>query len=550
MLGRDVFLQSLQAHGVTKMFGNPGTTESPLIDHLSEYPDIEYIVALHEGIATGAASFYAQASGKTGIVNLHVAPGLGNAIGMIFNGLKANAPMIITAGQQDTRMLLRAPVLSHNLAAMAAPVTKWSTQVERADDLADIMRRAFKIAHDPPYGPVFVALPINVMEQETSIVPVTAGGLVRAGRPDAAALAAMAAELSGAQNPVIVAGDDIARAGAMEPLMALAEKLGAAVFHEFIHAQQSVPSRHPLVRGGLPLNASQLRNWLAPYDCALLLGGPFFEEVWYDPGSPFPDGMKVLQVEESAQQLALNHQVHVGAVGGMKPTVEELLTAVQPDAAAAAARVSTMTAEAEQSRAGQAARVERSKDRRPMSISLVMQVLAESVPENTVFVEEAITASIDFAKSVNSPGPGSYYSGRGGGIGQGLAGALGTAVAYRDQPVVCVSGDGSAMYSIQALWTAAHHNLNLTFVILSNREYRVLKQNIDVYRKRFDQESNRDYTHMDLEGPILGFCDMARGMGLSAEQVTEPDDLAAALQRAASSDGPSLIDVVIEGKAG
>ena len=170
------------------MFGNPGTTESPLIDHLSEYPDIEYIVALHEGIATGAASFYAQASGKTGIVNLHVAPGLGNAIGMIFNGLKANAPMIITAGQQDTRMLLRAPVLSHNLAAMAAPVTKWSTQVERADDLADIMRRAFKIAHDPPYGPVFVALPINVMEQETSIVPVTAGGLVRAGRPDACLL--------------------------------------------------------------------------------------------------------------------------------------------------------------------------------------------------------------------------------------------------------------------------------------------------------------------------------------------------------------------------
>ena len=201
MLGRDVFFDSLKAHGVTRMFGNPGTTESPLLDHLPDHPELEYIVALYEAVAVGAASFYAQATGKTGIVSLHVAPGLGNGLGMIFNGLKANAPMIITAGQQDTRMLLRGPVLSHDLAAMAAPVTKWSTQVQTADDMADIMRRAFKIANDPPFGPVFVALPINVMEQQTKNAATTAGPLFRAPRPDADALAQMAAMLSAARSP-------------------------------------------------------------------------------------------------------------------------------------------------------------------------------------------------------------------------------------------------------------------------------------------------------------------------------------------------------------
>ncbi|MGZ0187082.1 MAG: thiamine pyrophosphate-binding protein, partial [Alphaproteobacteria bacterium] len=196
MRGREVFMESLRAHGVTRIFGNPGTTESPLLDHLADYPEIDYIVHLHEGVAVGSAAFYAQASGKTGIVNLHVAPGLGNGIGMIFGGLKANAPMIITAGQQDTRMRLRGPVLGHDLAAIAAPVTKWSVQVERADEMADIMRRAFKIAHDPPYGPVFVALPINVMEQETDLAAVTAGALYRTPTADPVGVTAMAQMLS------------------------------------------------------------------------------------------------------------------------------------------------------------------------------------------------------------------------------------------------------------------------------------------------------------------------------------------------------------------
>src|SRR6266478_4893868 len=244
MRGRQVFMETLLAHGVDRIFGNPGTTESPLLDSLHDYPQLQYIVHLHEGAAVGAANFYAQASGKTAFVNLHVAPGLGNAIGMIYGALKNNSALV-TAGQQDTRLRLRDPVLGHDLAAMAAPVTKWSVQVERADELGPILQRAFKVANEAPAGPVFVALPINVMEQETDIPPGKPAQVFPASRPDPAGIAAMAKLIAAARSPAIVAGDDIARAGAHGTLARLAERLGAPVWFEGLRGQNSFPTDHP-----------------------------------------------------------------------------------------------------------------------------------------------------------------------------------------------------------------------------------------------------------------------------------------------------------------
>src|SRR5689334_4836771 len=183
MRGRQVFFETLLAHGVDRIFGNPGTTESPLLDSLLDYPQLQYSVHLREGVAVGAANFYAQASGKTALVNLRVAPGLGSGRGMICGALRNRAPMVGTAGQQDTRLRLRDPVLGHDLAAMAAPVTKWSVQVETADELGPILQRAFKIANEAPAGPVFVALPINVMEQETSVPAGKPARIFSASRP-------------------------------------------------------------------------------------------------------------------------------------------------------------------------------------------------------------------------------------------------------------------------------------------------------------------------------------------------------------------------------
>ena len=169
MRGRRVLMESLVLQGVRHIFGNPGTTETPLLDSLPAHPQIDYVMTLHESVAVGAASFYAQATSRAAVANLHVAPGLGNALGSLYGAFKANSPVVVTAGQQDTRMRLTNPLLSHDLVAMASPVTKWSMQVERADEIAPILSRAFKVATDQPKDPVFVSLPIDVMEQETSV---------------------------------------------------------------------------------------------------------------------------------------------------------------------------------------------------------------------------------------------------------------------------------------------------------------------------------------------------------------------------------------------
>jgi len=553
MRGRQVFMESLIAHGVERIFGNPGTTESPLIDCLPDYPSIEYVLALHEGVALCAASYYAQASGKPAAVNMHVAPGLGNAMGMLYCAMKANSPLLVTAGQQDTRMRLRDPLLSHDLVGMAASVTKWSAQVERADEMAPILRRALKIATDAPAGPVFVALPIDVMEQETDIAPSGPGRLHRAPPPDPAAVSQLAALLLAGRRPAIVVGDDVARAGADEAVIALAEAVGAAVWYEGLRAQASVSTEHPNVRSAVSFDAAGVRKSLDGADCVLLIGGPFFEEVWFSPGEPFAEGATVAQIEEAPERLAYNFALDCGIVGALGPTAAALRAEIEAKGAAsfkaaAKGRNADLKALKTQEADAQKSRLQKAWDRSPISMPRAMAELRAGSPPDAIVVDETITANLDLARSFEFRRPGDYFSGRGGAIGQGLAGAIGVKVACPDRPVLAISGDGSAMYSIQALWSAAHHGLAIVFVILANREYRVLKHNLDIYRQRFDAPSNRAYPHMDLTAPNLDFVALAQGMGVAATRVEKGDDLRDAVERAFASGKPHLVEVRVEGK--
>lgn len=555
MRGRQVFMEGLIAHGVEYIFGNPGTTESPILDALLDYPQLRYIVALHEGVALGAASYYAQTSGKPAVVNVHVAPGLGNALGMLYNAYKARAPLLVTAGQQDTRLRLRGPVLGHDLVAMAAPLTKWSVQVERADEFALIIHRALKIATDPPAGPVFVALPIDVLEQETDLAPFVPGRLFRASEPDPAGVQAAAELLRGARRPVIVVGDDAASAAA--EVTALAERLGAAVWCEGLRAQQVLPTAHPNFRLGLPFDAAAIRGALDGADVVLLVGGPFFEEVWYAPGSPLPPGAVAIQVESAPERLAHNLPVSVGLVGHPRAALVALRAAIEREERgqsrafreAALQRNDALRALKAQDAQAQRARAAKRWDHAPISVPRLMAEIEAALPPDAIVVDESITASIELARTLQLEGPGDYVGARGGGIGQALPGALGVKLARPERPVVALSGDGSAMYSIQALWTAAHHDLAVVFVILNNREYRILKHNMDTYRQRFGAKPDRAYSNMDLVTPDLGFVDLARGLGVEAMRVATPGELRPALAKALSAGRPFLLDVAIEGKS-
>ena len=519
MRGRRVLMESLVSHGVRHIFGNPGTTETPLLDSLPAYPQIEYVMTLHEGVAVGAASFYAQATGRTAVANLHVAPGLGNAIGSLYGAFKANSPLVVTAGQQDTRMRLANPLLGHDLVAMAAPVTKWSVQVERADEIAPILRRAFKVATDSPKGPIFVSLPIDVMEQETSVEAIGPDKLWRSTHPDPKGLEEVASLLLKSASPAIVAGDDVARSGAHEGLIALAETIGASVWFEGLRHHAPFPTSHPNYRQALPGDAAQVRKALQGADLVMLLGGPFFEDIWYVAGGHFPAGAAVVQIEESPERLAFNYHLDAGIVGDMATSLVSLTNAVRSRATAefrlAAQRRNQALVELRaQEKEAYRARLEKNWSREPSSMPRVMAELRRGLPADVVIVDESITASLDLARSFDYRGFGDYFGGRGGGIGQGFAGAIGVKIAMPDRPVVAVSGDGSAMYSIQALWTAAHHKLAIVFVILSNRQYRILKHNVDVWRQNFEAGTQHPYQHMDLTGPELDFVHLAAGMGV------------------------------------
>jgi benzoylformate decarboxylase len=415
-----------------------------------------------------------------------------------------------------------------------------------------MLRRAFKIANESPAGPVFLALPIDVMEQETEVGAETPGVLFQQARADQAGIDALAEVMAAAASPVIVAGDEVGFARAHRELAVLAEACGAGVFQETLRTHVVLPSGHSHNRGIVPVDRAGIRRALDGCDVVLLLGATLFEEVWYDPVEAIPEGAKVLQVTDYAGGLAKKLPVDVAVSGGYVDTLARLAEAVSTriDAEILEGRATALAAARTARSEGAASRLAAVAGQTPMSSATALHEIARALPDNVVVVDETITAIGDVVANVSFDEPGDFFGARGGGIGQGIAGALGVKIANPDRPVVAFSGDGSAMYSIQALWTAAHHELDMLFVILSNREYRVLKHNLDAYRQRFDVPSNKPYPHMDLTHPTLGFAAMAEGMGVAARQITDPDELGDAVREALAAGGPRLLDVVISGLEG
>lgn len=550
--GREIVMETLAAEGVEYVFGNPGTTELPLLDALQDYPSVRYVLALQEAVAVSMADAYAQAAGRVGVANLHVGPGLGNAMGSIYNAWEGRTPLVVTAGQQDTRFRLREPVLWHDLVAMARPVVKWSVQAESAGELPELMHRAFKVARDPPTGPVFVALPFNVMNERTTHPPIAPSRIWRRAAPDPDGVAEAARLILGASRPVVFCGDRVAQSGAAGELVALAERIGADVYGDVLPVQVSFPGRHPCVRARGFGDHAQVRSAVGDADLVLLVGGEFFEEVWYVEDAPFPPGAPVVQIDPSARNLGRNHRLDCGLFADPKLALAALLAALDAGAddayrEAAAARMARMAGRREEEAARHAARIERAHGNRPMSAARAMHELAAAAPEGVAVAREAITADGDLARSFDFLAPGDAIGSRGGGIGQGLPTGIGLKLARPERPVLCVSGDGSSLYTIQALWTAAHHRVPVVFVILDNRVYRILKYNMNRYRAAAGVEGRTSYPHLDLTDPDIDYVAVARGFGVEGRRVSEPEELGPALREAFASGAPRLLDVVVDG---
>jgi benzoylformate decarboxylase len=540
--GREALLEILRTEDVRHVFGNPGTTELPLIDALAEAgaDGPSYVLALQEATAVGMADGYAQVTGRPAFVNLHTSAGLGNAVGNLTNAVANGTPLVVTAGQQDRRHLHHDPLLAGDLVGLAGAVSKWTHEVTTAGSLGVVLRRAFLDAAAPPAGPVFVSLPMDLLDEDSPDAAVPPRSVVDR-RSVAGGLAELAGRLTGGGGRVaLVAGDEVAASGAVAALVAVAEHLGCPVHGSPLHSNVVFPTSHPQWAGPLPPQADGIAAVLSSYDTVLLVGGRAFMVYPWSAGPAVPPSVSLLHLSPDGGQPGRTWPVAWGGVGDPKASLEALLPLLAAPAAPAVDRSAFDAA-----LAGFEERALGLYDTVPMAPAAAAHALLRSVPAETRVVDEAITTGTYVRGYHRVSTPGRYFFCRGGGLGWGMPAALGVSLGSGGEPVLCVVGDGSAMYSPQALWTAAREGLPVVFAVVDNGQYLILKQAL---RGRGDAAAaSGNFVGMDLGAPSVDFVSLARSMGVPATLVEKAADVGDAVRSAVAAGGPHLLHLPIAG---
>jgi len=549
MSGKRAFLELLKQEGVDIIFGNPGTTELPLMDALAVESDLRYVLALQEAAVMAMADGYAQASGKLAVVNLHVAPGLGNAMGMLYDAQKSGAPILVTAGQHDQSFNVTEPILWADLPTIARPLVKWSSEVHRLADLPRLVHRAAKTAMAPPTGPVFLSLPGDILNAEGDVDLSAPTRIAPRVRGDRTAIEAAAALLAGAERPLIIAGDAVAQGRAHAELIELAEMIGAPVYAEFVPNTASFPASHPLFRGTLARLAPAVRAVLEQYDLLFSAGGDLLTLSLPSPIEPIPDGLAIIHLDVDPWELGKNFPARVAILGDPKATLPEISAAVRHrmtsgDRGRAGERLAAVSKAIRAEREALRAKAKAAAGQTPVQAQSLFQALGAMLPRDAVMVEEAVSSSPGLRQLIDSDDPQSFFGLRGGGIGWGLPAAIGVKLALPDRPVVALIGDGSAMYTCQALWTAAHDRVAVIFIILNNSSYRILKQRLNALRGHAAQTDV--YVGMDLVDPAIDYVGLARSLGIAAERTRTVAETIDLVGKALAAGAPMLIDVTLD----
>ena len=552
MLGKHALAEMLVAEGVEYIFGNPGTSETPFLDGLQDFPQLQYIQALQEGTAVGMADGYARATGKPAFANIHIAGGLANGISGLYNAFRGGTPLVLTAGNSDTRMLISEPVLSGDLVEMTEQYTKWSVEVRHASDIPVAIRRAFKEAKTPPTGPVFVSFPWDTLDEEVDFEAVASSeGFFRI-RPDAAAVDRATELLAGAENPVIVVGDRVAQAGAVEQVVRVAEQTGARVVATS-YSEVNFPTSHPQWGGMLNLNSPATARQFQNADVVMAVGTDVFASFLYVDVPFLQPGTKLIHMDSNYWEIEKSYPTEVGIMADPAAGMADLAESLDANMSggqreAAATRAATLAAARERDAERYQERIKPTWDNLPMPVERMMHELAAAVPPDTIVADEAVTSRPAVNRAFDFEKPGDIYGIRGGALGWAMPGALGVKLAHPDRPVLAVVGDGASMYTVQALWTASRYNIPVVYAICNNQAYRILKVNMEVYLRDMldDRERDSDYVGMDFANR-LDLAMMAQAMGVHGERVDDPAEIGPAVRRAFESGRPALLDITISG---
>jgi thiamine pyrophosphate-dependent acetolactate synthase large subunit-like protein len=548
--GRFAMIEQFMADGITHMFGNPGTVEQGFLDALEDYPDVEYILALQEAVVVGIADGYARATRKPTIVQLHSGVGLGNGIGMMYQAKRGHAPLVVIAGESGVRYDAMEAQMWADLVDMAAPVVKWSTRVVDPGSLLRVLRRAMKEAATPPMGPVFVSLPMDVLDAPNDEEIVPTSFLEFRSAPPATEVDRAAKHLVGATRPMIIAGDGVSSSDAQPELTRLAELWGAEVWGAD-WSEVNMDHTHPQFKGMLGhMFGDHSKGIVSPADAVLICGTYVFPEVFPELSGVFDPGVPVVHIDLDAHEIAKNFPVTMGFVADPKLTLAALANSLEGmmdggQKAAAASRGEAMaTAKRDELEAGRA-RDRSFHDALPLHASQFAEELAKHLPPDAIIFDEALTTSPELTRYITPTSPGSYFLTRGGSLGVGIPGAIGIKIANPDKVVFGFTGDGGSMYTIQALWTAAKYGVAAKFVVCNNHSYELLKLNIQEYWEEREIPEHSFPVGFSLTEPDIKFADLAQSLGVAAVRVETPDQIAPAIEKALAHDGPFLIDLVI-----
>ena len=550
--GNEKIIEQFLADGMDHMFGNPGTVEQGFLDALSAYPAMKYILTLQESIAVLMADGYARASQKPTLVQLHSSPGIGNAVGALYQAKRGHSPLVVIGGDAGVKYMNMDAQMANDLVAMMATVTKYSTLVTDSRSLLRTIRRAIKIAATAPMGPVYVCVPMDILDEiNDEIVMPTSIPSTRV-LPDLGIIDQAAKMLLSANKPMIFIGDGVAYSGATSELTKVAELLGAEVygveFGDFI-----MDNEHPLYQGTTGhMFGSYSKPITSKGDCNLVVGTYMMPEVFPELGEIYNPDASVIHFDLNAYEIAKNHRVDLGVVCDPKITLqaladklESLMTAGQKNTANK--RITEIGKAKSEKLAAEIKADDAAKGQTPLHMAEFARILSEKLPKDRVIFDEALTSSPPITRYLPPKNPGDIFYTRGGSLGIGIPGAIGVKLIHPEKTVIGFSGDGGSMYTIQALWSAVRHKVGAKFIVCNNGTYKLLQLNIDQYWKEREIGKHDFPLPFDLSYPALQFDQIAKSMGVDAVRVERPEDIAPAIDRMLSDDKPFLIDLVLEG---
>lgn len=550
--GNQKIIEQFLADGMDHMFGNPGTVEQGFLDALSDYPEMKYILTLQESIAVTMADGYARATQKPTLVQLHSSPGIGNAVGAVYQAKRGHAPLVVIGSDAGVKYMNMDAQMANDLVAMMAPVTKYSTMAMTSTSLLRTLRRAIKIASTPPMGPVYVCLPMDVLDElnEEPVFPTCIPSTEVI--PSPTIIDQVADILLAAKKPMLFVGDGVPYSGAVEDMTHVAELLGAEVYGvEF--GDLVMDNTHPLWQGTTGhMFGSFSKPITTKGDANLVVGTYMVPEVFPDVGEIYAPDAKVIHFDLNAYEIAKNHRVDIGVVSDPKLSLQALakvLKARMTDAqkAAAAKRREEIGAAKATKIAADLAHDQELKGSSPLQMSQFAEVLAKKLPPDAVVFDEGLTSSPGFTRYFPPKLPGHYFFTRGGSLGVGFPGAIGLKLAHPDKVVVGLSGDGGSMYTIQTLWSAVRHGTGAKFIVCNNGSYKLLQLNIDQYWKERDIPKHDHPLPFNLSFPALRFDLIAQSMGVDAVRVEKEEEIGPAIERMLADDKPFLIDLVLAG---